>query len=422
MTSSETAAAIDVSGVFDVAGYQFKIYTAFQAIEPKAWQHLQAEVAKVDPSVQSPFLAWEFLAGLEQTGCVNQPLPTMPNANGEWVMTDVAQGWQSHHLTVWHNDVLMAALPMYIKYHGYGEYVFDHAWARAYDAHDLAYYPKLISSVPYSPIAGGRLIARQADAADFLRQQLKKWLNASPYSSHHVLFPHEAEANRWCDNGYFLRTNIQFHWVNQGYATWDDFLSALVQTKRKKIRAERRKVSDAGVSTRLIQGADTTKTDWDLFYQGYVNTYLAHYSTPYLTREFFRHLHQTMPECLVLGVAERDGQRLASTLLLQDALTSPNLLGRRHLYGRYWAPLIEVPCLHFELCYYTPLVYAIEHGFTCFEGGAQGEHKVARGFTPHTTYSAHYLQQPEFHRVIGNAMQQANSIYDQAAISSAYLI
>ena len=326
-----------------------------------------------------PLLSHQFFHALHQTGCAAAD-----------------SGWLPQFLTLWdegargdENQIparrLRAAMPLYLKSHSYGEYVFDWAWADAYQRHGLAYYPKLLAAIPFTPVSGPRLLAASdADRAALVSAALALAQNAS---SLHILFPQPQEAALMQAAGMMLRSSVQFHWRNPGYASFDEFLAHMSHDKRKKIRQERRKVRDAGVSFRRLRGDDIKESDWTLFARCYNGTYRAHRSTPYLSLEFFRRLGQTMPQHLLLVVAELEGKPIASAL---------NLYSQHTLFGRYWGALQYLPCLHFETCYYQALEFCIEQNIQVFEGGAQGEHKLARGFLPVKTLSAHWLAHPEF--------------------------
>ncbi len=326
-----------------------------------------------------PLLSHEFFHALHQTGCAAAD-----------------SGWLPQVLTLWDQAApagasgpaaprLRAAMPLYLKSHSYGEYVFDWAWADAYQRHGLAYYPKLLAAIPFSPVAGPRLLATtDAERAALVRAALALAQNTS---SLHVLFPQPAEAALMRAAGMMLRSGVQFHWTNPGYGSFEEFLAQLSHDKRKKIRQERRKVRDAGVSFRRLRGDEIRQGDWALFARCYKQTYRAHRSTPYLNLEFFHRLGQTMPQNVLLIVAELEGRPIASAL---------NLYSQETLYGRYWGALEYLPCLHFETCYYQALEFCIEEKIKLFEGGAQGEHKLARGFLPVKTQSAHWLAHPEF--------------------------
>jgi predicted N-acyltransferase len=316
----------------------------------------------------SPFLRHEFLAALHDTGCASP-----------------RTGWAPRFLTLWEGKRLTGALPLYLKSHSYGEYVFDWAWADAYERHGLDYYPKLLSAVPFSPVTGPRLLATDAAAR---RQLVEAALeHARGSSSLHILFPTEGEARELERAGLMLRRGVQFHWRNAGYRDFDEFLATLTHDKRKKIKQERRKVREAGVNLVRKVGAAITREDWRFFVRCYTLTYRAHMSSPYLNLSFFTRIAEAMPENVLLVVAERDGRPIASAL---------DLFTTEALYGRYWGAVEHVPALHFEACYYQALEFCIERGICAFEGGAQGEHKLARGFLPQETWSAHWLQHPQF--------------------------
>ena len=291
---------------------------------------------------------------------------------------------------------LIGAVPLYRKDHSYGEYVFDWAWADAYRRHGVDYYPKLLSAIPFTPVTGPRLIAADAATTDVLAKLLLAHADDSGLSSLHVLFPeHDDEVAALEAAGCLRREGVQFHWTNAGFTDFEAFVDTLERKRRKNIRAERRKVAEAGVTVRRVEGRDATEADWQFFARCYANTYRAHYSTPYLDLAFFRRIGRSMPENLLLVIAERaddDGTKpIASSLVVHN--------GDR-LYGRYWGEVEHVPCLHFECAYYQPLEFCIERGIRVFEGGAQGEHKMARGFLPVKTRSLHWLAHPSFAEAI----------------------
>jgi predicted N-acyltransferase len=345
--------------------YRTHIVSSLSEIGQPAWDGLLALQEEANP-----FLSYAFLHALHESGSASPET-----------------GWQPQYIALYDGDTLAAALPLYVKGHSYGEYVFDWAWADAYQRHGLDYYPKLLSAVPFTPVAGPRLLAVDAAARAALIEVLSATQRATEVSSTHILFPPEEHARQLQEAGFMLRSGVQFHWLNPGYASFDEFLATLEQKKRKNIRAERRKVLDAGVTLRRVRGADATDADWKLFNRCYRHTYAAHYSTPYLNLDFFRRIGRTMPENILLVIAEREGRAIASSLVIHSADT---------LYGRYWGELEHVPCLHFEAAYYQPLEFCIEQGIKTFEGGAQGEHKMARGFLPTRTFSAHWLAHPSF--------------------------
>jgi len=313
-----------------------------------------------------------YLAALHESGCAAP-----------------ATGWQAQFVTLWLGEQLQAACPLYLKQHSRGEYVFDWAWADAYNQHGLAYYPKALVAVPFTPVPGARLLARHAAARAALVQALLLHTQNKNLSSLHLLFAQTHDVKACEQAGLMQRHTVQFHWHNAGYTDFEHFLASLQQDKRKKIRQERRKVQQAGVRFRCASGPHITAQDWDFFYRCYQRTYLEHGNPPYLNRDFFQRMALTMAENWLLFVAERDGQPIASSLLGIDAEHGV-------AYGRYWGALERVDCLHFEACYYQPLAWCIDHGFQRFEGGAQGEHKMARALLPVKTSSMHWLAHPAF--------------------------
>jgi hypothetical protein len=297
-------------------------------------------------------------------------------------------GWQPHFVVLHDRaGAIAAAAPLYLKDHSYGEYVFDWAWADAYHRNGLAYYPKGLVAVPFTPVPGPRLLARDEPARRALAHALADEADARGLSSLHVLFPPEADARALAEAGWMRRRGVQFHWTNPGYADFEGFLATLTQPKRKKIRAERRKVAEAGITLDVLEGPAIDPADWAFFQRCYRQTYALHHSTPYLNRAFFLELGRTMPANLLMVRARVGSRAVAAALLLHD---------REALYGRYWGAVEHVPCLHFEASYYTPMEWAIARGLRRFEGGAQGEHKMARGFLPVQTCSLHRLAHPAF--------------------------
>jgi predicted N-acyltransferase len=328
----------------------------------------------------NPFLSFAFLDALHASGSAERK-----------------SGWQPQFLTLWQDDTLAAALPLYVKSHSYGEYVFDWAWADAYRRNGLDYYPKLLSAIPFTPVTGSRLLARDEAARAALLKALLALQQQADVSSTHVLYPPPQQAEALERAGFLLRNGVQFHWLNAGYRDFEQFLSTLEQKKRKNIRAERRKVRDAGITFRRLEGGQIGEADWRFFKRCYDHTYAAHYSSPYLNLDFFLRIGETMPANLLLVIAERGGKPIASSLVVHDSRT---------LYGRYWGTLEQHDCLHFETAYYQPLEFCIERGLAAFEGGAQGEHKMARGFLPQKTWSAHWLAHPAFSDAVERFLEQ----------------
>ncbi|VWX63583.1 conserved hypothetical protein [Burkholderiales bacterium 8X] len=313
-------------------------------------------------------------------------------------------GWLPRFILLKRGKKLLAACALYLKDHSYGEYVFDWAWANAYEQHGLAYYPKALIAVPFTPVPGTRLLARDAESRALLVRALVGWCEAEELSSLHLLFGADEDVAACTEAGLMLRHTVQFHWTNAdpGWRDFDDFLASLAHDKRKKIRQERRKVNDAGVSFRWARGADISSEDWDFFYSCYARTYREHGNPPYLHRSFFEMVAADMPEAWLLFIAERDGKPIASSLI---ALSDDGKVA----YGRYWGAQERVDCLHFEACYYQPLAWCIEHGVQRFEGGAQGEHKMARALMPVKTTSAHWLAHPAFANAVERFLQSEDA-------------
>ena len=348
-----------------------RILESLAGVDPARWNELAGG---------NPTLSHEFLHALHETGCASP-----------------RTGWKPQYVTLWDEARLAGAVPLYLKSHSFGEYVFDWGWAEAYERHGLAYYPKLLAAVPFTPATGPRLIAADDATRVRLARALLESARESQSSSLHVLFPDGRDAEVLRSLGMLERSGVQFHWRNCGYATFEAFLAALSHDKRKKIRQERRRVADAGVALVRKTGHEATGADWDFFTACYRRTYREHRSTPYLTREFFAAVARSMPEQLLLVIAEREGRPIAAAL---------NLFGGGVLYGRYWGSVEYVPGLHFEACYYQAIEFCIERGIALFEGGAQGAHKHARGFLPEPTRSFHWLAHPAFNRAVDEFLDE----------------
>lgn len=354
------------------------IASTLKDIPPAEWNHLAGD---------DPFLQHAFLHGLHETGCAS------PDT-----------GWAPQYLLLQDNGELAGAMPLYLKGHSYGEYVFDWAWADAYHRHGIEYYPKLLSAIPFTPVVGTRLLARHPDYRDQLIQGALELARKSHTSSLHVLFPSADDRECLATHGFLLRQGRQFHWKNEGYADFDAFLARLSHDKRKKIRQERRKVIDAGISFRWLEGSAITHEHWRFFARCYNQTYREHHSSPYLNLDFFLHIGAAMPDNIALMCAVRDDNPIAASLLIHNDT---------HLYGRHWGAIEHHPMLHFEACYYQGIEYAIARGLQYFEGGAQGEHKLARGLMPVTTHSAHWLAHPEFASAIENYLDRESTLMTQ---------
>jgi predicted N-acyltransferase len=360
--------------------YVIRVFDDPASIAAAQWDELLA----AQPS-STPFMRHAYLLALHQSSSA------------------VAKtGWLPQFLAVFEGDALIAACPLYIKDHSYGEYVFDWAWADAYQRHGLHYYPKLLDAVPFTPVPGPRLLARDAVGRRVLLRAMQQLARNATLSSAHLLFLDEADQQAARDEGWMMRSTVQFHWTRREPAPCADFaelLASLQREKRKKIQQERRKVADAGVVFAELQGAQITRDDWDFFYRCYTQTYREHHSTPYLTRDFFARMAGTMAENWLLFIASKDGERIAASLICIDP-------ERKAAFGRYWGAVEHVPCLHFEACYYRPLAWCIANGYQRFEGGAQGEHKMARGLLPVQTWSAHWLAHPQFAQAVGDFLER----------------
>lgn len=361
-------------------GYVAQIETSPLRIDAGAWDALLAA-----QSLPSPFMRHAYLAALHASGSATPKT-----------------GWTPRFVLLWRDGRLHAACALYLKSHSYGEYVFDWAWADAYRQHGLRYYPKALAAVPFTPVPGSRLLALDAAARRALLHALLTVCEKESASSLHLLFLSDDDAAACAEAGLMLRHGVQFHFMNQDWRDFDDFLASLSHDKRKKIRQERRKVADAGVRFRCSPGGAIAARDWDFFYRCYERTYHEHGNAPYLTRDFFRRMESDMPENWLLFVAEQHGKPIASSLIAVQVGPTCARAGfddkkiASAAYGRYWGALERVDCLHFEACYYQPLAWCIEHRIARFEGGAQGEHKMARALLPTATRSAHWLAHPAF--------------------------
>ena len=387
--------------------YVIGVHAGVRALDGATWDDLLA--LQPEPS---PFMRHAYLAALEASGSATP-----------------ATGWDAHGFTLHTDGVLQAACVVYVKEHSYGEYVFDWAWASAYQQHGVPYYPKAVIAVPFTPVPGSRLLARTAADRLALLNVVTRWCEQVGVSSLHLLFAGEADVEASAEAGLMLRHTVQFHWTNIAPAARKDaepvtlashptafpdfnaFLASLAQDKRKKIRQERRKVAEAGVTFRHAEGVAINDADWDFFYRCYERTYLEHGNPPYLSRDFFARMARAMPENWLLFVAEREGRPIASSLIAIGAYSTPargqnGTEVSRVAYGRYWGALESVDCLHFEACYYQPLQWCIANGYQRFEGGAQGEHKMARALMPVQTTSAHWLAHPAFADAVARFLER----------------
>lgn len=350
---------------------QLRVLAGMHEVTPAAWNRLAGN---------QPFLSHAFLQALEISGCVSDET-----------------GWLPQHLTLWEGERLVAALPLYAKNHSYGEYVFDWAWADAYQRNGLAYYPKLLSAIPFTPVTGPRLLAESDAQRTLLVDAAIEHAQAVGASSFHCLFPSETDSAVLQDAGLMIRRGVQFHWLNHGFVSFDDYLAAMSHNKRKKIKQERRKVSESGISFRQLTGKDIRAEDWAFFTGCYANTYRQHRSTPYLNLDFFQRVGDTLPDNVLMIIASQAGRDIATALNFYDGTA---------LYGRYWGTHAYSPALHFETCYYQAIEFCIARGIRLFEGGAQGEHKLARGFLPMETTSAHWLAHPRFAQAVETFLER----------------
>lgn len=355
----------------------FEIVHSINTISPESWNSICKN--------QGPFLQRPFLLALEESGSVNEE-----------------SGWQPCHLVGYQNNDLVAIVPMYKKTHSYGEYVFDFAWADAYQQHQLAYYPKLISAIPFTPVSGSRILtSTDIDTIQLLDElivYLRTNIGQLGVSSFHFLFPEKADSDSLKMKGCPQRISVQFQWFNKNYADFEDFLNSFTARRRKSVKKERKKIAAQGVTISRLKGKMITAQDMDFFYQCYCQTYLKRSGhNGYLTEEFFKMLLTNMPESLLLVIASDSNGPVASALYLFDD---------KQLNGRYWGALKDIDSLHFECCYYQGIEFCIENKLKTFNPGTQGEHKILRGFEPTLCYSNHYLAEPAFHAAIERFIEQ----------------
>lgn len=336
-----------------------------------------------------PFVRHEFLHALEVHGCVGEPF-----------------GWLPRHIAVWEGDRLVGALPLYEKHNSFGEFVFDHAWAQAYRQFGLRYYPKLVSAVPYTPVRGPRLLARVEDRPrvyPVLLETVRQLADTLGASGFHCLFP-AGEEQDWLETrGWLVRHDCQYHWHNRGYGDFEDFLSTLSARKRKNIRRERRAVAKVGISFEHLNGHTATVADWEIFTRFYRDTFMSKGSIAPLNEAFFLAMARSMPDQVLLVLARRGEEAIAGALMWRD---------EHALYGRYWGCAATVDSLHFETCYYQGIAYCIGQGLQVFEPGAQGEHKIARGFTPVLTRSIHWLRDTPLLEPVRQYVQRERAAVD----------
>jgi len=372
--------------------YHIGVHDDPRAVDRAAWNDLLATQA--EPTV---FMRHEYLCALHESGSAVPRTGWTPR-----FLTVHARGPQGRH------GPLHAAAALYLKAHSYGEYVFDWSWAEAYRRHGLRYYPKLLGAVPFTPVPGTRLLARDAAVRQRLVAEVQALALQGDLSSAHVIFIDEADSAAFAAAGWMIRQGVQFHWQcgENPPRDFDAFLASLQRDKRKKIAQERRRVAEQGITFTVHEGEDIAEPLWDFFHRCYVLTYQAHQSSPYLTRAFFAAMARTMAQHWVMFVARRDDTPVGCSLIAVDP-------ARRIAYGRYWGATEFVPCLHFEACYYQPLAWCIARGYARFEGGAQGEHKMARGLLPVHTASAHWLRDPRFAAAVADFLGSEGAHVEQ---------
>ena len=365
--------------------------SAIPAAEWDACANPRADSGGASRPYYNPFVSHAFFAAAEASGSATP-----------------RTGWGARHLLAKLDDRIVGIVPCYLKSHSQGEYVFDRGWAEAYDRAGGHYYPKLQASVPFTPATGPRLLIRDGvdreRIADVLAAGLMALCNATEASSVHVTFMREAEAKNLAKHGFLIRNDQQFHWHNQGYKSFDDFLATLNSRHRKAIKRERREALAAGITIHWLTGSDIDEEAWDAFFAFYMETGSRKWGTPYLNRRFFSLIGAAMAERILLVIAERQGRMIAGAL---------NFIGSRALYGRNWGAIEYHPNLHFETCYYQAIDFAIARGLSRVEAGAQGAHKLARGYLPHKTHSLHYLAHPGLQRAVANYLEAERQGVDQ---------
>jgi len=341
------------------------------------WQRF----ANREGSPRDPFLSYAFLSALEQSGSVSAEV-----------------GWLPYHLVLEDEAKQpLGVMPLYLKGHSQGEYIFDYSWADAFERAGGRYYPKMLSAIPFTPATGQRLLVASSEHESALVAGAAQIAGEMNISSVHLNFLDQAAWQRRGDEGWLLRTHKQYHWQNQGYKTFDDFLDCLSSKKRKNIKRERRDALANDLEIQRLTGAEITEAHWDAFYQFYIDTGSRKWGSAYLTRSFFSLIGATMAEDILLVMVRRDGRYIAGAI---------NFIGGDCLFGRNWGCIEHHPFLHFEVCYYQAIEFAIEHGLSRVEAGAQGEHKLARGYMPSHTYSAHWIVHDGFRDAVGRYLEE----------------
>ena len=377
---------------------EIRVLGGLSQIEAADWDACACPEAADGERPMDPFTTYRFLHALEQSGSVGP-----------------GTGWQPQYLTAYLDDALIGCAPLYAKSHSQGEYIFDHNWAHAYEQAGGRYYPKLQIAVPFTPATGRRLLVRPGHEAlgqSALVQGAVQLAADNQVSSLHMTFCTAQEAESGAEMGLMPRVSQQFHWLNQGYGEFGDFLGALSSRKRKNMRKERLQAQSFGGTIRSYTADQIRPEHWDAFWAFYQDTGTRKWGRPYLTREFFSIIHETMADDLHLILAERDGYPVAGAL---------NFIGRETLFGRYWGCLEHHPCLHFEMCYYQAIDFAIAHRLTRVEAGAQGEHKLARGYLPVETHSLHWLGDPGFAEAVGRYLEaERAAVAEEVEVLTSY--
>jgi len=358
------------------------VHEAIAGISPEVWNRLAGDAY--------PFLRHEFLLAAEQTGCVSEDA-----------------GWAPRHLVLEHDSRVLGAMPLYQKEHSWGEFVFDWAWARAYEQAGLRYYPKLVSAVPFTPAPSRRLLLADPGDADTARKLIEGAIalaERTACSSLHVLFPTADELPLFREAGLRLRKDCQFHWHNRNYADFEQFLETFTAPKRKKARRDRRRVSEAGIRFRRLKGAEIDARTWEQVYRLISLTFMRRGSLPYYNLDFFRRIGEALPDNVLVILADLGDDPIAAAVFFESPAA---------LYGRYWGSDGHHNALHFETCYYQGIDYCIEKGLQLFEPGTQGEHKISRGFAPQSTWSAHWLAHPQFLSAVENYLEEEGRHVDR---------
>ncbi len=374
--------------------YQPQIITSLSEVSEKGWN----DCCYNDNTGHNPFLSYQFLKALEESGCAT-----------------AKTGWQAQHIIIHKDNIIVGVMPLYLKSHSHGEYVFDHPWANAYHNAGGKYYPKLQCSTPFTPVTGRKLMTlpseNEKEICTLLLEMAIALAKKFEISSLHVTFAEEREWDLMANHGFLKRLDQQFHWLNMEYGCFDDFLAALSSRKRKNIRKERKQAVAEDIEIEVLTGKDITEYHWDNYFKFYLDTSNRKWGQPYLNRIFFSLLGSYMSEKVVLIMCKRHNRYIAGAL---------NLISDDTLYGRYWGAVEDHRYLHFEVCYYQAIDYAIRHGLKKVEAGAQGEHKLARGYLPTSTYSAHWINNPSFRNAIADYLihERDAILQDQEILTS----